>query len=406
MAAMTRRSAGWIALGLVVFGLPLLLWFVSRTAVTPEQRVADAEPPPAPQVDVQIELRTLEDILVFRGVVEPIRTMNVGAPEMTDRSPIVVDLPVQQSDTVDEGDVIAVVSDRPIIAVNLPVPLYRSLVPMLEGADIRRLQTGLRRLGYAAPVTGIFDEETQAAVTSLYEDRGFMPVPTPEENAAAAAAADRAVTQARAAYAAARSVREGVAAARDALRSAEEDAETAWSRVGITIPLGEVVGFSSFPLVVTSVDSVPGTEPGDSLVTLSDGEVRFVATVDSSTAALLVPGTVVTVGPEGWTFTVTANTSRDDNGQPLVQFHTDDPIDPSALGGDFRAEATLRSSGGAVLAIPISAIHSGPSGDYVRVVGDTGVRQVIVTTGESIGGWVEIAGVSEPLSEGMTVRLT
>ncbi len=406
MAALTRRSTGWIVFGLLAIGLPVLLWYMSRTAVTPDQRVADAEPPPPPEVDAQIEMRTLEDVFVFRGVVEAVRTLTVGAPEMTDRSAVVVDIPVQQSDMVDEGDVIAVVSDRPVIAVTLPVPLYRSLVPMAEGADVRRLQTGLRRLGYSAPVTGIFDEETQAAVTSLYEDRGFAPVPTPEENAAAAAAADRAVTQARAAYAAARSASEGVAAARDALRSAEEDAETAWSRVGMTIPLGEVVGFSSFPLVVTSVDSVPGTESGDSLVTLSDGEVRLVARVDGSAAAFLPPGTVVAVGPEGWAFTVMTNDSRDDSGQPVVFFKADNPIDPSAIGGEFRAEATLQSSGGAVLAIPISAIRSGPGGDYIRVVGDTGVRQVTVTTGESIGGWVEIAGVSEPLTEGMTVRLT
>lgn len=406
MSKLTRRSVGWIAVGLVAIGLPMLLWYMSRTTVTPEQRIADAEPPPLPVVDVQIERRTLEDALVFRGVVEPVRILEIGAPEMSDRSAIVVDIPAQQSDTVGDGDVIAVVSDRPIIAVTLPVPLYRSLVPMLEGPDVRRLQAGLRRLGYSAPVSGVFDEETQAAVASLYDDRGFVPVPTPEEYAAAAVAADSAVTQAKAAYSAARSEGGSVSVARDALRAAEAEAEAAKERVGITVPLGEVVGFSSFPLVVASVDSVPGAEAGDSLVTLSDGDVQFVAKVDVLTATLLPPGTVVAVGPEGWAFEVTTNTSRDDVGQPVVYFRTDNPIDPSAIGGEFRAEATLRSSSGAVLAVPVSAIRSGPDGDYIRVVDDGDVRRVIVVTGESIGGWVEIEGVSATLSEGMTVRLT
>lgn len=392
--------------GLLAIGMPALLWYMSRTTVTPEQRIADAEPPPPPVVDVQIERRTLEDTLVLRGVVEPVRVFEIGAPEMSDRSAIVVDIPVQQSGTVKEGDVIAVVSDRPIIAVTLPVPLYRSLVPMLEGPDVRRLQAGLRRLGYSAPLTGIFDEETQAAVANLYGDRGFAPVPTPEEYAAAAAAAESAVTQAKAAYSAARSAGVSVSVERDALRTAEGDAEAAKDRVGITVPLGEIVGFSSFPLVVASVDSVPGAEAGDSLVTLSDGEVQLVAKVDVSTATLLPPGTVVAVGPEGWAFEVTTNTSRDDAGQPVVYFRTDNLIDPSAIGGEFRVEATLRSSGGAVLAVPVSVIRSGPDGDYISVVDDSDVHRVIVVTGESIGGWVEIEGVSETLNEGMTVRLT
>src|SRR5680860_1154402 len=115
MSRMTRRSVAWMAVGLVAIGLPVLLWFMSRTAVTPEQRIADAEPPPLPVVDVQIERRVLEDSLVFRGVVEPVRVLEIGAPEMSDRSAIVVDIPAQQSDTVGEGDVIAVVSDLSLI---------------------------------------------------------------------------------------------------------------------------------------------------------------------------------------------------------------------------------------------------------------------------------------------------
>lgn len=395
-----------MAVVVVAVGLPLLLWSVSRTAVTPEQRIADAEPPPPPVVDVQIELRTLEDSLVFRGVVEPVRVLKVGSPEMSDRSAIVVEIATQPSDTVDEGDLIAVVSDRPVIALTLPIPLYRTLEPMLEGPDVHRLQTGLQRLGYSSPLTGIFDEETQAAVTDMYRDRGFAPVPTPEEYLAAATAAESAVIQAKAAYAAARSAGESVSVARDALRTAEADAAAAKERVGVTIPLGEVVGFSSFPLVVMSVDSVPGVETGDSLVTLSDGEAQLVARVDFSTATLLPPGTVVAVGPEGWAFEVTTNASRDDVGQPVVYFRTDDVIDPSAIGGEFRVEVTLRSTSGAVLAVPVSAIRSGPDGDFIRVVDGRDVRQVHVVTGESIGGWVEIEGVSETLNEGMTVRLT
>ncbi|MFC7647705.1 peptidoglycan-binding protein [Streptosporangium lutulentum] len=45
--------------------------------------------------------------------------------------------------------------------------------PGATGADVRQLQTALRRLGFGAPNTGVFDSATTAAVRRWYAKRGY-----------------------------------------------------------------------------------------------------------------------------------------------------------------------------------------------------------------------------------------
>ncbi|MER5419928.1 peptidoglycan-binding protein [Streptosporangium roseum] len=72
-----------------------------------------------------------------------------------------------------EGSVLMEVNGRPVFALRGKVPMHRTMAPGTTGADVRQLQTALRRLGFGAPVTGVFDSATTAAVQRWYAKRGY-----------------------------------------------------------------------------------------------------------------------------------------------------------------------------------------------------------------------------------------
>jgi peptidoglycan hydrolase-like protein with peptidoglycan-binding domain len=75
------------------------------------------------------------------------------------------------------GQVVARIDDTPVIALFTRTPLYRDLAHGDEGADVRALQTELRRLGHDVEVTGEFDRQTRAAVRKLKDsDDGTITV--------------------------------------------------------------------------------------------------------------------------------------------------------------------------------------------------------------------------------------
>lgn len=59
------------------------------------------------------------------------------------------------------------VDDRPVVALASSRPLWRDLVPGTSGDDVRGLQEELTRLGSEVSVTGVYDEQTIAAVVAL-----------------------------------------------------------------------------------------------------------------------------------------------------------------------------------------------------------------------------------------------
>lgn len=353
-----RRVVPWVVATVLVVGVPVTLWVLSSAGVSPDQRVADAEPPPPPVVDVAVEERVLRDVVVFRGVVASVDRHPVAAPDVDDLLAVVVDLPVGVGEPVVSGQVVAVVSDRPVIVVGMPVPLYRTLTRGVVGEDVSRFQRALIELGYEVEVDGLFGRETQAATRSLYEDLGF-----------------EAATEG-----------EGFAAQ-------------------VVVPLGEVVGVASFPAVVASVNATVGSVADGPLLFVTTSELVVDAVVETSLAALLAPGTRA-MAEGDWELVALSNSGRDETGRAVVRFGAVEAMPSGMLGRDLRIEAELAATEGPVLAVPVTAIRSGADGEQVRVVGpDGGVRSVGVRTGISVGGWVEIVSADEELSPGMLVRV-
>lgn len=424
-----------VIIGVIIFCLVLIAitWVIATRGVSPEQRTADASAPSKPHVDIAIEERQLSDTVVLRGVAVAVDEQPVIVPEMSDRAAIVVALPKEPRDEVLAGDVVAVVADRPVAVLEMDVPLYRTLKPGLAGDDVRRLQQALNNLGFELETDGHFGSQTQNAVRTFYADRGFSVVDTGPEASQALENAEAAVRAARNAVAQQQSdlnrilsnpappgdstatgsevelstAQRGLAEARAQLAEAETQRNRAAAQVGVVVPLGELVGVAKLPAVVTNVAAQVGQVSDGPLLSITAEEFALEATADSTLVPLLMPGTPATVGSDAWPAEVIDNLGLDANGLPIVRLKLNGSMPAEMLGTDLRIEATVAATDAPVIAVPLAAIRSNSTGEFVHVVQSSGETQpVAVQPGASIGGWVELVEPDQTLSPGVLVRLS
>ncbi|MFI9557113.1 peptidoglycan-binding protein [Nonomuraea endophytica] len=149
-------------------------WFLSTRLRSPADEAARRTPPKASLVTAAVERRKLVSTVAVNGTLEygspfPITLAGVvgGSAELqrATRAP--------RQGRLREGGVLMEVNGRPVFALRGKVPMHRTIAPGTKGDDVGQLQRALRRLGFGAPVTGVFDGATVAAVTRLYAKGGY-----------------------------------------------------------------------------------------------------------------------------------------------------------------------------------------------------------------------------------------
>lgn len=160
-----------LAVVLVVAGAG---WGVSTQLRSPADEAAVRKPPRPSLVTAPVERRKLVSTVVVSG------TLEYGSPYPMSLAGVVGGSETAQRATraprrgmIAEGAVVMEVNGRPVFVFSGKVPMHRSLLPGAKGADVKQLQRALRRLGYRAPVTGVFDQATIAAVARFYARRGY-----------------------------------------------------------------------------------------------------------------------------------------------------------------------------------------------------------------------------------------
>ncbi|WP_067136257.1 peptidoglycan-binding protein [Microtetraspora malaysiensis] len=149
-------------------------WGVGTLLRSPADEAAARKPPKPSLVTVAVERRTLVATVVVSGTLEygspyPVSLAGVvGGSEAAQRA-----TRAPRRGTLAEGAVMMEVNGRPVFVFAGTVPMHRSIVSGAKGADVRQLQKALRRLGYRAPATGVFDQATIAAVSRFYAKRGY-----------------------------------------------------------------------------------------------------------------------------------------------------------------------------------------------------------------------------------------
>ncbi|MEV4246034.1 peptidoglycan-binding protein [Streptosporangium canum] len=160
-----------LAVVLVVAGAG---WGVGTLLRSPADEAAARKPPKPSLVTAAVERRELVATVVVSG------TLEYGSPYPVSLAGVVGGSETAQRATraprrgpLAEGAVMMEVNGRPVFVFSGTVPMHRSIVPGAKGADVKQLQKALRRLGYRAPATGVFDQATVTAVSRFYAKRGY-----------------------------------------------------------------------------------------------------------------------------------------------------------------------------------------------------------------------------------------
>lgn len=151
-------------------------WVFGSQIRSPAEVAAEAEPPPASNVTVEVVSEELSADVITRGDVvydEPIDVSLSGSfAEQPER--LVVTEAVDQGVELVEGEVVVEVVGRPVFLLAGEIPMYRDLRPGASGDDVRQLEEALDRMGFfdGTPDES-WGEETGAAVASWYEAAGY-----------------------------------------------------------------------------------------------------------------------------------------------------------------------------------------------------------------------------------------
>jgi Putative peptidoglycan binding domain. len=160
-------------------------WVAGSRIESPAEAAARTAPPMPSRILVPVEERVLSSSIVTRG------TARFGLPQPISIAPsalkanavgLITTLPLLNTQ-FKEGDVMLTASGRPVLVLQGKIPAFRDLVPGISGKDVRQLEQGLERLGFApGPVDGTYDEQTSAAVAEWYNSAGYEPFgPTTEQ---------------------------------------------------------------------------------------------------------------------------------------------------------------------------------------------------------------------------------
>lgn len=193
-----RMVAVMAGIGVLALLAGLLL---GSFVVSPAQLAADAAPPEAGLITVPVERRILSNDVVIRGDAEyadsvevTLETGDLGGPA------IVTGQVPEPGDILAPGSLVIEVAGRPVIALSGDLPVFRTLRAGVAGPDVLQLKEALAELGIEVGNrdSDAYDAATAAAVRELYASVGY-PAPSAGEG-----------------------VDEGVRAAQDAVRGAEE----------------------------------------------------------------------------------------------------------------------------------------------------------------------------------------
>jgi HlyD family secretion protein len=277
---------------------------LGRTIESPADAAAGAKAPKASLIGAPVEFEQLSANLVVRGTIGA-----VGATQMTlaaskiGKTDNIVVRAAERGATINEGDVFAVIGDRPVIVLQGDLPVYRDLQPGNQGEDVLLLENALARLDLdPGDVDGTYDSSTEGAVSRLYENRGFKAIgPTAEEQARI----DDLTKQESTARAA------GNAA--DASK-ASEDLGKLLDSTGPSVPANELIFASVLPAKVESVNVKRGSTVDGPIATLASSEsvvqtsiaradrnlveVGAAAKIDITDLGQTIDGKVLTIAPQ------------------------------------------------------------------------------------------------------------
>lgn len=394
----------------------------------PHHGVEDAGPQELAQdAWYRIEPRELAEHLVVRGNVTRDEPSSIRSPA----SGVVTAVGI-----VAFGSPLVELSGTPLFLLNGTFPGYRDLHPTLSGPDVEQLNLALAALGHDTS-GDLFDSRTASAVDSLYAKHGYA---APRHDEPELPGLRQQLTEERNNLEMLHGQHDMSAKARDGLAAqladpeAEDTTETETAlqrsrlehdqihhqldtvrssiamlekqiaglsaRQGVMLPQGAAVFAASDRGLRLRLAVGDQVSQGDPVLVTSAGAAAAQLQLTTSQAELITPlipvAAVLEVGDLSIDSTITAVSADGLSEVPLGAAQ-------AVPGTPVRATVALDESGGAVLALPVTALTR--SGDEWTVVKrrDSGTVIVPVEVGRDIGGWVEL--ISGDLDAGDEVRV-
>lgn len=334
--------------------------------VSASQKPTTRTLPPATAKVIRTTLVETRKVSGILGYGEPVPVRATGPGTLTWIAPI--------GSTVERGQPLFKVDERPVLALYGLVPLYRALRVGEMGTDVRQLEQNLSDLGYS----GFSVDDTYDAATAVAVRRWQASLGLPQSGSVELG---QVVFTPGAARIAGHTARLGDTIGRDSAEGGSVLSYTGTTKL-VTVEL-EVADRRLAVEGRTATVTVPG-------IPAVKGTISKVSTV------ITTPGT-----PEGGTAQAgtssPASKARIEATVTIADQAALSSVDASPVGVDFVSEQRQD-----VLAVPVTALLALPQGGYgVEVVDGRTTRIVRVMTGMFAAGLVEVSG--EGIAEGMTV---
>ena len=442
--------------------LAVVSWIAGSQIQSPAEAAARTAPPTSSPILVPVEKRVLASDVITRG------TARFGLPHAISLAPsplkssagVITTLPAR-GHQFKEGDVLLTASGRPVFLLQGSLPAYRDIVAGLSGEDVRQLEAALKRLEFdPGPVDGVFDKQTSAAVTDWYTSAGYVTftpraeqlallhslenelaialdekasaedklglAPLAVKAAQAQAAANVASASGSARTAAQLNGDVAVKTAEDAHKAAEREVarltklvddltaevETARQTTESPVPMDEMIFLPSFPVRVEEINAKIGDAASGPIIKVTNNQLAIDSSLPLAEAPLVKPGLKVAIDEPDLGLQATGVISRvadtpGTDGADGYHIYFEVLVDPTQVkldGFSLRLTIPVKSTGGEVTVVPISALFLAADGtSQVQVQKDGKLEFLAVKPGLSADGFVEVAPLEGELVAGQLV---
>ena len=152
-------------------------WWLGRGIRSPAQIAAEAEPPEASLITVQVERTELSANVITRadvGYDDP-AILSLGGSLGGVTGSLVVTAVPERGEELTEGEAVIEIAGRPVFLLEGPIPVFRDMRPGAVGPDVLQVEQSLVRLGFLSEEADqVWNDDTEAAVEAWYQDRGYQ----------------------------------------------------------------------------------------------------------------------------------------------------------------------------------------------------------------------------------------
>lgn len=190
------------------------------------------------------------------------------------------------------------------------------------------------------------------------------------------------------------------------------DLATAKSKTGVQVPADEIVFIPSLPVRVEEVKAALGDAASGPVLTVTNNQLAIDSSLPLDEAALVKPGMKVAIDEPDLGIKTTgvvkrvAETPGTDgvDGYHVYMEIQVDQANVSLVGSSLRLTIPIESTGGKVIAVPISALTLAADGtSRVQVQENGALKFMTVKPGLSANGYVAVTPVNGTLTPGQLV---